>query len=121
MFIPFESLKCNRDDISVLYGLEPIDRNDPTAASTAVELSLPTGFSYRAQACWDYYDGTAFLFEYKGKLVVTDESLWLTAAGDGTPGSPLGFPRWVCDSWEELEDALEENYSELVEDGVLEY
>lgn len=119
MFIPFESLKFNRDDISVLYGLEPIDRNDPASASSAVNLSLPDGFSEKAHAVWDYLDGTAFIFEYKGQLVVTDESLWLTDWGDGSPGSPMGFPRWVGDSWEELESWLEDVYVELREDGVL--
>lgn len=114
-----KDLKFYRSDVSVLDGLEPVDRNDPAAASSAVELSLPLTFSEMAHAAWRYLDGTAFLFEYKGQLVVTDESLWLTAWGDGSPGSPMGFPRWVCDSWEELESWLEDVYVELREDGVL--
>ncbi len=114
-----KDLKFYRSDVAVLDGLEPVDRNDPAAASSAVELSLPLTFNMTAHAVWRYFDGTAFLFEYKGKLVVTDESLWLTAWGDGSPGSPMGFPRWVGDSWEELESWLDAVYVELREDGVL--
>ena len=119
MFIPFESLKFNRDDISVLYGLEAVDMNDPASASSAVNLSLPDAFSEKAHQVWDYFDGTAFLFEYKGQLVVTDESLWLTDWGDGTPEAPMGFPRWVCDSWDDLERWLELTYDDLREDGEI--
>ena len=100
-------MKFARPDSWVLHGLVPEDPNDPTAASSALELSLPLTFSAKARAAWRYFDGTAFLFEYKDQLVVTDESLWLTAAGTGEPGSPMGFPRWVGDSWEDLESWLE--------------
>ena len=96
----------------ILDGKHPIDKNDPQSAASAIELALPTGFSEKAKACWKYFDDTAFLFEYKGKLVVTDESLWLTAYGNGTLESPLGFPRFTCDSWEELEKVLELTYDD---------
>ena len=49
---------------------------------------------------------------------MTDESLYLTAHGDGTAEAPLGFPRWECGSWEELERILEVAYDELREDGM---
>lgn len=114
-------MKFERDDSHITFcGEHPIDRNDLQGAKTAVELTLPTGFSEKAWACWDYFDGTAFLYEYKGRLVVTDESLYLTAHGDGTTAAPLGFPRWECDSWEELERILEMTYDELKEDGIIE-
>ena len=113
-------MKFLRDDIQETYcGEDPIDMNDPEGAATAIELTLPTGFSEKAQACWDYFDGTAFLYEYKGRLVVTDESLYLTAHGNGTVEAPLGFPRWECGSWEELERILEATYDELSEDGMI--
>ena len=51
--------------------------------------------------------------------MVTDESLYLTAHGDGTATAPLGFPRWECDTWEELEQALEQAYDELAGDGLI--
>ncbi|MBP3802549.1 MAG: hypothetical protein J6I76_01440 [Oribacterium sp.] len=100
-------------------GERPVDMNDRESEGTAIELSLPTSLSEKAKACWDYFDGTAFAFEYKGRLVVTDEGLYLTEHGDGSHEAPFGFPRWVVDSWEELEKILEETYDELKEDGCL--
>ena len=113
-------MKISRPDSCVLHGLVPEDPNDPASASSAVELSLPLTFSAMAHAVWRYFDGTAFLFEYKDQLVVTDESLWLTAAGNGKPGSPMGFPRWVGDSWEDLESWLVGVYCDLLEYGEIE-
>ena len=107
------------DDILILTGLTPIDRNDPESESTAVEYSLPEGFTKKAKDCWAYLDDTAFLFEYKGRLVVTDESLYLTEHGDGTHDAPFGFPRWTVDSWEELEKAMEEAWDDLAENDML--
>ena len=113
-------MKFMRDDTRITFcGEKPIDRRDPESAASAIELALPAGFSDKAKACWDYFDGTAFLYEYKDQLVVTDESLELTDFGDGTPESPIGFPRWVCDSWEELEQALEQTYDDLKEEEML--
>ena len=97
----------------------PVDKNDPESAKTAIPLELPEDFSEKAQAAWDYFDDTAFLFEYKGKLVVTDESMCLTVHGNGTPEAPLGFPRWVCDNMKELEEELEMAYDDLVLDGMI--
>ena len=113
-------MKFMRNDTQVTFcGERPIDRNDPEGAEAAIELTLPTGFSEKAQACWDYFDGTAFLYEYKDRLVVTDESLYLTSHGDGSAEAPLGFPRWECDSWDELERILEQTYDELRDDGMI--
>lgn len=115
-----EGLKFLRADNQITFcGEKSVDMNDRENEGTAVELTLPTGLSEKAQACWDYFDGTAFAFEYKGRLVVTDESLYLTAHGDGSHEAPFGFPRWEVDSWEELEQALEAIYDDLEADGLL--
>lgn len=45
-----------------------------------VKLWLKTGL-YRLATV--YFRGSAFIFEYKDRLVVTDESLCLTEHGDG--------------------------------------
>ena len=84
-----------------------IDRNDPEGASSAIELQFPDTFSQRAKRVIRYIDGAIYLYAYKGRFVVTDESLELTINGDGTHESPLGGPRWVGDSLEELEEWLE--------------
>ena len=103
------------DNHTIFYGEYPIDRNDPEHALEAVELSLPAGFSDKARACWDYLEGTAFLFEYNGKLVMTDESLYLTEHGNGTAEAPWGGPRGTFETWEEVEVWLEELYDEARE------
>ena len=114
------ALKYLREDNALTWcGADPIDMNDRESEHTAVELSLPDGLSEKAKACWDYFDGTAYAYEYKGRLIVTDESLWLTAHGNGTPEAPIGFPRWEVDSWEELEKTLEVVYDELKKDGEI--
>ena len=42
-------MKFERDDSRITFcGEKPIDRNDPEGAKTAVELTLPTGFSEKA-------------------------------------------------------------------------
>ena len=51
-------------------------------------------------------DGDGCLFEHNGRLVMTDESLMLEEGGDGTLEHPIGGPRWVGDSFAELEDWL---------------
>ena len=114
-------MKFLRTDNHITFcGEHPIDRNNPEQAATAIELTLPTGLSAKAWKCWDYFDGTAFAYEYQGRLVVTDEALELTEYGDGSHEAPFGAPRWVCDSWEELEQILEETYDDLKEDGCIE-
>ena len=113
-------MKFLRADNQITFcGERPIDRQNPEQAATAIELTLPTGLSEKAWKCWDYFDGAAFAYEYQGKLVVTDESLELTEFGDGSHEAPFGAPRWVCDSWEELEAALEATYDDLEEDDLL--
>ena len=113
-------MKFLREDNRITFcGERPIDRNDPDAAEDAIELTLPEGFSEKAKACWDYFDGAAFIYEYKDRLVVTDEALELTEFGDGSREAPYGAPRWVLDSWEELEKILEEVYDELKEEDIL--
>ena len=112
-------MKFARPDVHIIEELEPIDRNDPAGAASAIEYSLPTDFSWRAKAAWKYFEGSAFLFEYKGKLVITDESLYLTEHGNGTPEAPFGFPRAVLDSWDEVEEWLDGIWDELAADGVL--
>lgn len=112
-------MKYARTDIEVYRSLEAIDMNDPKSAETAIEYSLPIQFSEKAKACWDYFSGSAYLFEYKDKLVITDESLYLTAYGDGSLEAPFGFPRGEFDTWEEVEAWLEEVYDELKEDELV--
>ena len=113
-------MKFLRDDNQVTFcGDTPIDMNDRESESTAVELTLPTTFSDKAQECWDYFDGAAFLYEYKGRLVMTDESLYLTEHGDGSHEAPFGAPRAVFDAWEEVEAWLETVYDELKEEDMI--
>ena len=113
---PFKFL---RSDSQVLTGNEPVDRNDPDSEGEAVEFAVPTGFSDKAKALMEYLDDTGFIFAYKGQLVLTDESLELTEAGDGSHEAPFGGPRMVCDSWEELERRLEEDYDGMKADGLI--
>lgn len=112
-------MKFLRPDTHMIVGYRPVDMNDHENERSAVELALPSKFSDKAKTCWEYFKGTAFIFEYKERLVVTDESLCLTEHGDGR-NAPYGTPRWICDSWDELEQILEETCDELAEDGMLE-
>ena len=48
-------MKFARRDAQIYTELEPIDRDDPASASTAIEYGLPTGFSGKAHACWQYF------------------------------------------------------------------
>ena len=105
-------MKFFNEHTRILKGIHPVDMNDRMSEGTAVELDLPDNFSDKAKACWDYFDGAAFIFEYQNRIVVTDEGMNLTAHGDGIH-EPFGAPRWVCDSWEELQQILEEVYDEL--------
>ena len=105
-------MKFFNEHTRILKGIRPVDMNNRMSEGTAVELDLPDNFSDKAKACWNYFEGAAFIFEYDGKLTVTDEGLNLTAHGDGIHEA-FGAPRWVCDSWEELEQILEKVYDEL--------
>jgi len=80
---------------------------------------LPEGFSGKAKACWTYFSGAAYLFEYKGRLVMTDESLYLTEHGDGSHEAPYGAPRGEFETWEEVETFLEQVFDELLEDDMI--
>lgn len=87
----------------------PIDRNDREHESNAVYIPWKyTGIkSEAAHTALDYLDDTAWLFSYKGRLVITDESLELTDAGDGTTGNPFGGPRFEADTMGQIEGFLE--------------
>lgn len=111
--------KFLRPDVSILGGNDPVDRNDPDSAGEAIEFSVPDGFSDKAKALMDYLNGAGFIFAYKGQLVLTDESLELTEAGDGTHEAPYGGPRMVCDTWEELERRLEDDYDGMKAEGLI--
>lgn len=112
-------MKFLNEHTHILHDLKSIDMNDRKNENTAVELALPDNFSAKAKTCWGYFEGSAFIFEYKNRLVVTDESLYLTEHGDGKT-TPYGAPRWECNSWDELEQILEATCDELVEDGMIE-
>ena len=112
-------MKFQRTDIRIYNDLQPIDMNDRASEGTAIEYSLPTHFSGKAKACWEYFSGAAFLFEYKGKLVITDESLYLTEHGDGSHEAPFEAPRGEFDTWEEVETWLEAVYDDLEADDLL--
>lgn len=95
-----------------------IDRNDPQAAVTAIELRFPGTFSHKAWRVIRYMEGAMFLYAYKGKFIATDESLELTAYGDGSEEKPFGAPRWTGQSLENLERWLEQiadEYDKLAE------
>lgn len=102
-----------------MLNLKPIDLLDPEAASTAVFVDYPDTLTEKALEAAAYFDDAAFLFQYKGRLVLTDESLWLTEAGDGSRDNPFGFPRWVGDTCEELNAWLEAVADDLKEEGIL--
>ena len=85
-----------------------IDRIDPQAAATAIELEFPKTFSKKAWRVIRYMEGAMYLYSYKGKFVATDESLELTEYGDGSHERPYGAPRFACDTLNELEVILED-------------
>lgn len=104
--------KFYRMDTMIIPYIVPVDRHDKMAVFEAICFDVPKGFSNKAKAFMEYLDDTAFIFEYKGKLILTDESLYLTAYGDGI-NDPIGGPRWEGYSWDELEKWLEMNYDEM--------
>jgi len=57
-------MKFFNEHTRILKGIRPIDMNDRMSEGTAVELDLPDNFSDKAKACWDYFEGAAFIFEY---------------------------------------------------------
>lgn len=58
-------MKFLNEHTHIMYGLKPVDMNDRTNESTAVRLAFPDNFSEKAKACWKYFTGAAFIFEYK--------------------------------------------------------
>ena len=112
-------MKFLNEHTHILHGMNPTDKNDPNNGRSAVELALPDNFSDKAKRCWEYYEGAAYIFEYRDKLHVTDEGLCLTHYGDGSHEAPFGGPLWICDTWDELEKVLEQNFDELAEDDML--
>ena len=106
------------DEAELSAGEMPEDMSCPEDADTAIEYSLPRNFSDKAKAFWKYLDDTAFIFEYKGDLVITDESLQLR---EYTSDLYNLAPRWTMDSWEELEKMLELCYNEHGEEEMAEY
>ena len=95
----------------------PIDMTDPEGAKTAVELEFPDTFCAFAYDVVRYFEGSMFLYRYKDHYVVTDESLYLTEHGDGSPGAPFGGPRWIGDDLDELEVWLEGIAADYNADG----
>ncbi len=101
--------------------LIPVDMNDPVSALNAELVEWPATFSKKAWECLRYFDvdsnySTIFLFRYKGKLIATDESLYLTNHGDGFK-YPLGGPRGEFDTMESVEEWLELVHDEVEYDG----
>ena len=119
MFKRIDSQVMTAEQFKDVYGEHPVDKNDPEAAATAIYYSVPTEFSDKAKAAMEYLDDTAWIFEYKGKLVMTDESLYLTEHGDGSRENPHGFPRAEFDSWEAMEEWLELVYRDLVDENII--
>lgn len=89
-FIPYTS-----SDVLV-----PTDINHPELAKSAIEGIFPKTLSEKALKAVKDLEGTIFLFQYQGKLVITDESLDLTINGECGP-------RWVGDTLEDMETWLE--------------
>ena len=97
----------------------PIDRNDYVGAMTAIELHFPDTFSKKAWKVIRYLGDAVFLFAYKCKFVVTDESLYLTEHGDGSRANPYGSPRFVGETLDQVEDWLEAMADDYDECGCM--
>ena len=110
-------MKHEMKPVAAEKALTAIDRNDPEHARTAIELEWPETFSRRAKMVIRYFEGTMFPFLYNDHIVLTDESLELTAFGDGSPEAPLGFPRYEDNTLEGVEAWLEEVADQFDSDG----
>ena len=110
-------MKHELKPVAVENALTAIDRNDPEHAKTAIELEWPETFSRRAKMVIRYFEGTMFPFLYNDHIVVTDESLELTAFGDGSPEAPFGFPRYEDNDLRGVELWLEECADQFDDDG----
>lgn len=85
--------------------------------TTTFALELPRNMRPMARAAFKALDGDGCLFEHKGRLVMTDESGDLEEQGDGNPGNPWCGPRWVGDSFAELEDWLVQCAADWIAEG----
>ena len=85
--------------------------------TTTFALELPRNMRPMARAAFKALDGDGCLFEHKGRLVMTDESGDLEEQGDGNPGTPWCGPRWVGDSFAELEDWLVQCAADWIAEG----
>ena len=110
-------MKHEMKPVAAENALTAIDRNDPEHAKTAIELEWPETFSRRAKMVIRYFEGTMFLFWYNDHAVVTDESLELTAFGDGSPEAPFGFPRYEDNDLRGVELWLEDCADQFDNDG----
>ena len=110
-------LKFYREDLMILPTTAVYDHNDQKNAWKAIQYSAPEYFSEMAKDCLEYFEGSLYIFEYKGQLHITDESMELTdfASPDGKYEC-WGGPRLICDSWDELQDWLETVWEDLDED-----
>ena len=101
----------------------PIDKWDQLSAEMEAEhIAWPETLSDKAKETLRYFDAdteysTIFLFRYKERLVITDESQWLTTWGNGTAAAPFGCPRAELKTMQEVEAWLELVHDDLVEDG----
>lgn len=98
----------------------PNDAENSNDSEAAEEVAWPEGMSQRAMMVLEYFEGTMYLFRYKGKYVITDESGALEESGDGSTGKPIEGPRAIFDSTEEIEPWLEsiaDEYDRIQEKG----
>lgn len=101
----------------VIEGLNPIDLNDRVSEHKAIQLALPEYFHHKAKVCWKYFSSSAAIFAYKGKIVVTDETLILSFYHGIIDGREIWTDvRWTCDEWSDLEQILDERYNEFDEE-----
>ena len=98
--------------VNSFFTESPVDMNDPESAVRAFPVRIPAGLSKEAELMMEYLDDTAWLFIYNGRLVLTDESLWLT---DYNRDGYFGGPRWTGDTVEELDAWLAAEYEDLEE------
>lgn len=101
--------------------MKAIDKNnlDGQYGATAVEIPWPKGLSEKARKTLAYFDVgderwcAAYLFFYRGKYIITDESGWLTDFGTGKMDDPIGFPRNEFDRISEIEPWLETTWGDV--------
>lgn len=94
----------------------PYDPKDPAAEGSAVAIQWPKDLPIRAQMVIEYFQNAMYLFRYKGKYVLTDESGCLTNYSEGEG------PRAVLDSMTEVADWLTDTadmFDKLEEEGQL--